>query len=159
MKGESDPGELTPPKLASRRRGWGWGGGWFVTPWSKCLRVSMVFSSTGLCLCKARVLAAGWGLDSLSMRDIAVPSFLKGLFSTEEPCGGGRGGRPLVVEDMPSSLVSSLLDDDSDSAECHWLDEMPLCVFSTLLMATLGLLLRLSRLMVVPCWKLSTHLR
>lgn len=82
------------------------------------------------------------------------------MLSGEDPCGGGRGGRPLVVDDMPRSLVSSRLDDDKDSAERHWPDEMPPCALSSLPPASVGLLLRrLSRFMVAARWEQRSHLR
>lgn len=49
--------------------------------------------------------------------------------------------------------MSSLLEDDRDSAECHWPDETPLCVLSALPVAARGLLFRLSRLMLTPVWR------
>lgn len=57
----------------------------------------------------------------------------------------------MVDDSIPSSLVSSPLDVDKDSVECHWPYEMPLWLLSALLLATLGLLLMLRRLMVSPC--------
>lgn len=91
------------------------------------------------------------------MWEVVGPSFLEVLLSKEELWDGGRGGRPRAL-DMASNLPSSL-PDSRDSAECHWLDMASLSVGWTLFKATLGLLLRLNRLMVVLVCKLFTHLR
>lgn len=55
----------------------------------------------------------------------------------------------MLIEDMVDNRVSSLLAEDRDSEEVHWLDVVPLCGSSALL-ASLGLLLKLSLFMVEP---------
>ena len=66
MKGESDPVELTPPKLASRRRGSGSGGDGRVVSCSKVLLAfTWGLSTAGSRLSDAKDLALGSGLDVL----------------------------------------------------------------------------------------------
>lgn len=164
MKGESDPVELTPPKLASRRRGSGSGGDCLGVSCSNPLvAVTWGFSTGGLCLSDAKVLALGSGLDGLDSetRSFCVSvliSFRRDVASDEGLWGGGRGGRPLVKDDMFNPRLSSPpLGNNADAEGTLCPDDALLCGSSTLLAATLGRLFKLSRLILELWWK--SHLK